>query len=83
MDTGKWGKKLSCLQEIQPCHSVQTRILSPQEMAYKKNCHCLGDLGIGCPDSQLKKEIGRDIKDPQSSTVTINHFITSRPSAFQ
>lgn len=52
-------------------------------MAYKKNCHCLGDLGIGCPDSQLKKEIGRDIKDPQSSTITINHFITSRPSAFQ
>lgn len=49
----------------------------------KKNCHCLGNLGIRLYRLSTEKEIGRNVKGCESSTATINHLITSGPLASQ
>lgn len=52
-------------------------------MVSKKNCHCLGNLGIRLYRLSAEKEMGRNVKGWESSAATISHLIASGPLASQ
>ena len=81
-DMGKLGKMLSCFPESVKSFSTG-RFEFLKQWLLRKNCHCLGNLGIRLHRLSAEKEIGRNIKGHESSTTTISHLITSGPLASQ